>query len=72
MARSDWLTPRGTSTHQGVFISSKKFPYGVGLTLMSPPTTDQGQTGDLSDPHLTFLEGRFSFFAIHILTSFDS
>lgn len=42
MARYDWLMQRGTDAHQGVFISSKKVPYEVGLTLMSQPRTDGG------------------------------
>jgi hypothetical protein len=58
MARSDWLTPRGTDAHQGVFISSKKVPYGVGLTLMSRPRTDGGSF--LPPPHI--FRGSFLFF----------
>jgi hypothetical protein len=61
MARSDWLTSRGTNTHQGVFISSKKVPYGVGLTLMSRPRTDGGSF--LSPPHI--FRGSFLFYFRH-------
>jgi hypothetical protein len=73
MTRSDWLMPRGAVAHQDAFISSKKVPYGAGLTLMAPPTTDTGQTGNLSDPppHIfrgAFLSFRHSPFAIHIST----
>jgi hypothetical protein len=58
--------PRGTDA-QGVFISSKKVPYGVGLTLMSRPMTDGGSF--LSPPHI-FRGSFLPFFAIHISTSF--
>jgi hypothetical protein len=69
MTRSDWLMPRGAVAHQGVFISSKKVPYGAGLTLMAPPTTDTGQTGNLSDPPPHIFRGVFLSFTIHISTS---
>jgi hypothetical protein len=62
MTQSDWLMLRGAVAHQGVFISSKKVPYGAGLTLMAPPTTDTGQTGNLSDPPPHIFRGSFLFF----------
>jgi hypothetical protein len=62
--------PRDAVAHQGVFISSKKVPYGAGLTLMAPPTTDTGQRGNLSDPppHIFRALSLFLPFTIHILT----
>jgi hypothetical protein len=73
MTQSDWLMPRGAVAHQGVFISSKKVPYGAGLTPDADgPTHHRHRTdGESFRPSTSYFQrgvSLFSPFAIHIST----
>jgi hypothetical protein len=67
MTRSDWLIPRGAVAHQGVFISSKKVPYGAGPTHHRHRT--DGESFRPSTSHFQRGVSLFLPFAIHILTN---